>query len=182
METNSDHSEDLKSKDVAYRTKITTPDGTKPIERIENGDTVLAFSSKLESGKIKLTASNQTVSYSAGVEGQRSLMVYFDLRNFDDSRIDLICSLDQPLLLINGKYARAGKLGKGQELVNKEGNPVTINSASMGYYQGGIHAIVTNAPTNKLPDGHLLLANGIIIGDFIMQSHFDQLDNAIKEI
>ena len=48
-------------------------------------------------------------------------------------------------------------------------------------YQGGVHDIASNWPWKGSPDGHLLLANGIVIGDYMMEIYFDQLSSVLKQ-
>ncbi|MBZ5788751.1 hypothetical protein K8353_01400 [Burkholderia contaminans] len=162
----------------ANDTKIAVPGGTKEIYLIAKGDEVLT-ASVASGGKIEW--SSATVSFSAGtaLNGHQPMMIYLSLSG--TATHDLICNLDQPFLLANGKYAKASKLRPGDQLVDKDGNPVQIDMISIGSYDGGVHHISTDAPWNRHPDGHLLLAGGVVAGDYTMQLYFDQLPDTARD-
>jgi len=162
----------------ANDTKIAVPGGAKEIYLIAKGDQVLTAS--VASGG-KLEWSNANVSFSAGTsaKGHQPVMVYLSMAGNETH--DLVCNLDQPFMLANGKYARASKLRPGQQLMDKDGNPVTIEVISVGMYDGGVHHISTETPWNKNPDGHLLLAAGVVAGDYTMQLYFDQLPESLRD-
>lgn len=178
MKPNSDSlQEDFNSNDLAYNTYIATPEGQARIQEIQPGDSVLAFSATLESGKIKLTSYSKKVSFSDGSGyGKESPMILILLEESLDSEKELLCSFDQLFLLPNGTYIQAKDLQIGQNLVDKDGNPVQIVQLINGKFKNGLHAIATDAGIHT-KYGHLLLANGIIIGDFILQMNFNDLDN-----
>lgn len=178
MKPNSDQSiQDLNSNELAYNTAIAAPEGYRQIQAFQVGDPVLAFSAKLESGKIKLTPSNAKISFSDGIDSrQKSLLLLIHFKSSSDSIAEFLCTLNQPFLLSNGKYVQAQNLQIGEELVDKDGNPMPIVQIIRSSFQNGIHAIATDAP-GRNPDGHLLLANGVIIGDFLFQIGFHDLDD-----
>jgi len=179
--TNNQTSEKANLKDFAFGTQVATPSGAASIEKMQVGDPVLAFSARLESGKIILSSKDAKVLYSAGSNNYHitANMIYIDLNN--DTRGGIICSPDQPFLLSNGKYARAQNLYPGQSLVDKDGNAVEIALVSIGQYIGGIHGIATDTP-GLGPDGHLLLCNGVVMGDYAFQIGFNSLSQDLKEI
>lgn len=183
MKTNPNQSvKHLNSNDFAYSAKISTPNGEKDIQSFQIGDSILAFSAKLESGTVKLTASQAKVSFSNGIEcSKQTRMIYLDLMDFQGSSKNITCSADQLFLLSNGKYAPASQLQPGQELVDKEGNPIHIKSVKAGSFRGGIHSISTNAAVGDIPNGHLFVANDIIMGDFSLQLYFDYLPDDLKQ-
>lgn len=171
MEPNPDQlREDFDAKYFAYDTYVTTPEGDRLIQNFQVGDSVLAFSAKLESGKIKLTSSNAKVSFSDPTpHSVDEIMILMYLERADDLYNRLICTLDQYFLLSNGKYTRAKDLQTGQKLVDKDGNSVKIMALSSGDYQNGGNSLATDAPDMDNPNGHLLLVNGVIVTDFAIQ-------------
>ncbi|SEO16659.1 hypothetical protein SAMN05444671_0813 [Flavobacterium sp. CF108] len=183
MKTNPNQSvKNLNSNDLAYSAKISTPNGEKDIQSFQIGDSILAFSAKLESGTVKLTASQAKVSFSNDIEcGKQTRMIYLNLMDPQGSSKNITCSADQLFLLSNGKYAPASQLHPGQELVNKEGNPIHIKSVKAGSFRGCIHSISTNAAFGDIPNGHLFVANDIIMGDFSFQLYFDNLPDEFKQ-
>lgn len=183
MKTNPNQSvKNLNSNDFAYSARISTPNGEKDIQSFQIGDSILAFSAKIESGTVKLTASQAKVSFSNGIEsGNQTRMIYLNLTDYHGLSKNISCSADQLFLLSNGKYAPASELQTGQELVNKEGNPIKIESVRAGSSRGGIHSISTNAAFGDIPNGHLVVANDIIMGDFSFQLYFDNLPDDLKQ-
>ncbi len=165
---------------LANDTLVAIPNGFKAISTITKGENVLAASTEVKGDKLQMNWSSAEVNFSAGTgsTGHQPMMVYIVL---EDHLNDLICNMDQVFLLANGKYSKAGKLQPGQQLVNKDGNPVIIQLVSIGAYNGGVHHISTNKPWNKNPDGHLLLAAGVVAGDYTLQLHFSQLPDSMKD-
>ncbi|SHG30194.1 hypothetical protein [Flavobacterium defluvii] len=182
METNPDHTkENLSSKDFAYNTLVATPDGEKIIQYLNKGDEVLAFSAKQESGKLKLESFTAKINFSSGTGdyGHQPAMAYLSIGE-PYLQKNIICTTDQVYLLSNGKYTTAGKLRPGLQLVEKDGNPIDITMVSIGNYRGGVHNIATDAPINNNPDGHLIVSNGVIAGDYVLQIHFRNMPDSIK--
>jgi hypothetical protein len=136
----------------------------------------------MANGKLELAWEAIKVHFSSGSEvGARSTMVFLELEGAEGSQ-KLICTVDQVFLLSNGKYTIVTKLRPGQHfLVDKEGNGLVIHSIHRGAYYGGVHGIVTMAPRNNSSDGHLLLVEGVVVGDFWMQMNFSQLPDSMKE-
>jgi hypothetical protein len=165
----------------ANDTLIAIPNGNKQIYLISKGDQVLAASVASTGDKIQMSWSTAEVTFSSGTDkaGQQPMMVYISLIGKDAH--ELICNMDQPFLLADGKYTTAGKLRPDQQLVDKDGNPVTVKLVSIGSYEGGVHHISTDKPWHKNPDGHLLLAGGVVAGDYTLQMYFAQLPDSMKE-
>lgn len=165
----------------ANDTLIAIPNGAKQIFLISKGEQVLAASVGSTSGKMQMNWSTAEVSFSSGTDskGHQPVMVYISLSGKDTH--ELICNMDQPFLLADGKYTKAAKLHPGQQLVDKDGDPVMVDLISIGSYDGGVHHISTDKPWHKNPDGHLLLAGGVVAGDYTLQLHFNQLPDTMKE-
>ncbi|QJB31961.1 hypothetical protein HF329_11730 [Chitinophaga oryzae] len=88
----------------------------------------------------------------------------------------LVTSMDQLFLLSTGLLIRASKLVPGtHELMDKDGNPVAIMQVSMGTFGEPLYRLAANPPYAGNPDGHLLLANGVIAGDFILNMNAEEL-------
>lgn len=162
----------------AKDTLIAVPGGVAEIYTIPVGAQVLAGSVH-DNNSVKTSWSETRVKFSMGTgEGHQPMMVYINFG--EDNKNDLICTQDQPFLLHNGKFITAGKLVPGQTLVDKDGNEVIINLVSMGSYDGAVHHISTSKPWAGNPNGHLLLAGGVVVGDFEMQLKFDSLPESMK--
>jgi hypothetical protein len=119
------------------------------------------------------------VDFSAGTCGGQQLNMVFIA--FNGPQQDLMCTLDQPLMLTDGKLTTASRLMPGQALLGKDNQPAVVERVSMGLYNGGIHDIATNRAWDKTPEGHLLLANGLVVGDYYLQLYFDDLKPQYKQ-
>ncbi|MFL9876991.1 Hint domain-containing protein [Herbaspirillum rhizosphaerae] len=171
MESNSQDALPGISKDlscVASGTLIATPDGQKDSVKFNLGDAVMTASVSSTGGKLTLQWSNAEIGFHHDLLPTAShrdrLLVEIELE-----RTKLRCTLDQWLLLPNGEWTTAGLLRPDMQLVDKDGASLAISSIEKGYFKDGIQSIMTNRPWNGSPDGHILLANGIVIGDFAMQ-------------
>ncbi|MBC9909375.1 hypothetical protein [Chitinophaga varians] len=88
----------------------------------------------------------------------------------------MVTSVDQLLLLRTGQLIRADKLVPGtHQLVDKDGNEVGIAQVSIGTFGEAVYSLASNAPYAGTMDGHLLLANGVITGDYILQLNAEEL-------
>ncbi|SDA19773.1 hypothetical protein SAMN05216315_11239 [Nitrosospira sp. Nsp18] len=165
----------------ANDTVIAIPGGGKAIYLFTVGEAVMAGSADSSDGKLGINWAEAVVNFSAGTgsKGHQPMMVYISLTG--KTPHELICSTDQVFLLADGKYTRAEKLRPGQQLVDKDGDPVSLDLISIGSYDGGVHHISTDQAWHKKPDGHLLLAGGVVAGDYTLQLYFDQLPAEMKE-
>ncbi|MCV9930775.1 hypothetical protein OIU80_00640 [Flavobacterium sp. LS1R47] len=177
MKTNSTPANDvsLNSNALENNPLITIPTGLKSAYYFTKGDAVSAISVKLNNGKIKLSSSIAKVSFSVDTESQSQSKKMVHLLVPSNDIPYFICDTNLPFLLPNGKYTRADKLIPGQKIVDKNGKPLLIEDLSIKNYNGGLHHISTNVRWNNTPNGHLLLANGIVVGDFTLQVYFDQI-------
>ncbi|ABO49535.1 Hedgehog/intein hint domain protein [Desulforamulus reducens MI-1] len=158
----------------AYGTKIGTPNGHKKIEKFAVGDLVLAAGIETSAGGIKLNWSPLKVSFSSGTgpDSHQPAMVY--IRHGDTGSI--IVTPDHLFLMPNGKLKRADRLVPGKDqLVSYEGRPVPVHEVSIGEYEGGVHHIATQKNFTGDLDGHLLLSEGVVSGDFNLQIHATEL-------
>jgi hypothetical protein len=158
----------------ARATPITVPTGAVAIGDLVEGDEILAGS--VNGGGV--TWSPQRLGFSQGsTGGYEPAMVYL---HYGDEDRALIASVDQPLMLADGKLTTAGVLVPGQSLVDQDGNAVPLKTVSLGAYTGGVHHIATQTRWHGSVDGHLMLAGGVVAGDFTLQLHFRQVDGALK--
>jgi hypothetical protein len=167
----------------ANDTLIGVPGGSVEIFTIPVGGVVLAASVKSEGGSLTVAWSEQEVGFSAGTgaNGVQAAMVYM-VYGREGADHEVVCTMDQPFLLANGKLTTAGKLRPGQQLVDKEGNAVPVRLVSVGSYEGGVHHIATRVPWTGSIDNHLILAGGVVAGDYSLQAYFQNLDAALKEL
>lgn len=149
----------------ANGTKIAVPLGFKTIEYFQKGDEVMtAF---VSSGQLRWRTGKVAFSMGTGPTGHQSAMVYIHYGN-DDRQI--VVTPDQLFLMDNGKLKRADRLVPGVDnLVNEFGNSVPIHEISIGEYMGGVHHISTSEEFTGELDGHLLLSEGVVSGDFSLQ-------------
>jgi hypothetical protein len=165
----------------ADETPVATPTGLVRIGQIQKGQDLLVASFASAGGAPKLTWGPKSVAFSAGTAGTATVqptMVW--LVYGSETHSELICTGDQPLLLDNGKFIQAKKIVPGMKLVDQNGKPVPVVLASIGQYVGGVHHIAIDAQWDNSPDNHLILAGGVVAGDFTMQAGFDQLPASIK--
>jgi hypothetical protein len=158
----------------AYGTRIGIPSGSKVIEDFVEGDRVKTADVEPDGSGIKLTWSTAKVSFSSGTgpDSYESAMAYIRYGNFGT----IIVSTDHLFLMPNGKLKRADRLVPGKDqLVSAEGVPVNINEVSIGEYKGGVHHIATDKEFTDNINGHLLLSEGVVSGDFNLQIHATEL-------
>ena len=140
-------------------------DHAKPIQEFAVGDLVLAA----DSAALK-TWTQKPVKFAMGlVEGQiRIVRIFFGDENKKTK--DLAVTMDQLFLMRDGKLKKASTLiPHSDQLIQADGTTVAIQSMSIETFYQGINDIATSGSPAKSLDGHLLLANGIVIGDYALQ-------------
>ena len=70
---------------------------------------------------------------------------------------------------MDGTMTRALKLMPGDQLMSADGSPDTVTSVAVGSYAKSIHHISTSSGPATGVDGHLIIVNGIVAGDFALQ-------------
>ncbi|MWC30645.1 Hint domain-containing protein [Paenibacillus sp. MMS18-CY102] len=161
----------------AHGTQIGTPDGHRAIEKFNVGDKVITASLQqgaqglqLEWKKARLNFSNGT-----GPQSHQPAMIYIRFGNHGS----IVVTPDHLFLMPNGKLKRADRLVPGKDLlVSYNSTEVEINEISVGEYTGGVHHIATDISFNGSLDGHLLLSEGLVSGDFNLQIHQHELLNS----
>lgn len=160
----------------AANTPIAIPTGTIAIGDVQINDSVLAAAGT----EGAWTWSPQLVTFSSGAPATTStnptagnMMIYM---GFGDDKA-LILSRDQLVMLPDGKLKRADQLVPGaDQLVDAADNAsLPIHQLASGYYKGAVHHIATATPSYTDWDGsidnHLINANGIIGGDYLLQMY-----------
>ncbi|MCA9023184.1 MAG: hypothetical protein KDA74_23710, partial [Planctomycetaceae bacterium] len=158
----------------AYDTLIATPSGPQKIQSFQEGNKVLAADVSYENGGIGLNWRPAKISFSQGTAstGIPVPMVFIHHGNSQS----IIVSSDHLFLMGSGKLKRADRLVPGKDqFVDEDGKLVPILEVSIGEYDGGIHHIATNQDYTGKLDGHLILSEGIVSGDFNLQIHAGDL-------
>jgi hypothetical protein len=119
-------------------------------------------------------ASKLSFSAGTGVSSVNPVMIYL-VYGHRDAPQDMVCSPDQPFLLPDGRLIQAKQLQVGDQLMGRDGAAVAVLLCSIGEYTGGIHHISTGAPFENSVDNHLIVAGGLVAGDFELQTSFDAL-------
>lgn len=94
----------------------------------------------------------------------------------------LLVTGPQPFLTDKGTMKKAEKLIPGvDKLMKADGTSTPILSLEVGMFKKGVHHIATsNEPATSL-DGHLLVANGIVVGDYSIQISMTGAGGNIKD-
>ena len=157
-------------------TPIATPEGFKIIGDLAVGDQVSAGS--LRNGAMAYAAADVVFSTGTGVEREPS-MVYLALEELGS----LIATRDQVFMLADGTLTTAAHLVPGHNLMGEGGGPVLIERVSDGSFNGAVHHIVaTNTAFDGTSDGHLVLAQGVIVGDYLMEIHPPSATAALETV
>lgn len=149
---------------LAVDTPIATPEGSVKVQDIVPDETVvLAAGTELDWTP---TVVGQASFATPGVTEHTIYITYM----IDDEEQGLVVTRDQPLLLAGGKLIVADWLQLEDELVDRDGNPVQLTDVRWGSYSGNFYEFATSmTPPDKNLDGHLVLTNGIVAGDFAIQ-------------
>jgi hypothetical protein len=168
----------------AYGTKIGVPEGVRAVETIARGEEVLAG---YREGENVIGWKPVPVTFSDGAGQQVShATLYLSFGPEDEPPTgELICSGDQPLMLADGSMTIAKKLRQGESLMGYDGKPVALRSVAFGEYDGGVHHLGIGAKRtgddgSVLIDGHLLIAGGVVAGDYYLQLYFEQVEDDHK--
>jgi hypothetical protein len=159
----------------AYDTPIAIPDGFKPIQNFLSNDQILVANAQRKDSKLQLSwyPAKVVFSHGTGPNGYEPVMIYM---HYGEGQ-ELICSVDQPFLMPNGKLKRADKLAPGADnLVLANGGTSPIHEIRLGEYEGGVHHIATGLEFKGVIDGHLLNTNGVVSGDYLLQLHQEELN------
>lgn len=172
---------------LAENTHIAMANSTeKMIKDISEGEYVLAAGVNwLSEGAFELNWKATEVVTNGGSGGDEPGMIYINYGNGSSNKWTIV-SPDQVFMLSSGKLVKASNLlpihgSITDQLLDKEGNTVAINTVSLGYYSGGIKHITLPAKDKVLdPNYHLILTEGVVAGDYYLQQTFDNLDEKYK--
>jgi hypothetical protein len=137
----------------------------KPIHEFSVGDTVLVAT------KPDLSAWEQVpVAFSSGT-GPGSDSPTIQIRYGDPSHPDvIITSSGQLFLVVGGKLKQASRLVAGRDqLVGADGAAVPIIDLIGGIAADTLHRIATSTGPATSLAGHLMVANGVMCGDYALQ-------------
>jgi hypothetical protein len=170
----------------AWYTKIAVASDTvKFIQDFEVGDEVYVASVSTSKSGLQLSWESRVVDFSDGTSpnpnGQDMLLIHYR----EGQKLgELTVTIDQLLLMPDGKLKRADRLQPGENLVREDGTLSEIVSVRVGHYTGGIHHIATPLDLNEelSIDGHLLSSNGVVTGDYWTQVYHITSDGTGQQL
>lgn len=168
---------------LAYDTLIAVPGGRpKKVQEFSRGDKVLAGSLALDqwSDAPMLTWDAATVSFSDGAANDVDHQTVYLAFGDELKTGDLICSMDQPVVLSNGKLTTAEKLQPGDNLLDMDGKPIKVRTVAYGTFRKGVHHIGTSVRHSDV-NGHLIVAGGVVVGDYYLQLHYPSIAASQKD-
>ncbi len=115
--------------------------------------------------------SQRRVLFSAGAgdQGARNMMVKVSYGEGADHDY-LLVNRGQLFLLPDRTLKPASALVPGRNSVVKaDGTPLGVIALEAGIFKKGMHHVATSRGAASSPDGHLLLAKGIVCGDWALQ-------------
>lgn len=139
----------------------------KPIAEIMVGDVIYVA----EDATLK-NWTTKTVQFSSGTgdKATGTIMIQIDFGTDEKTYETLYVTPGQVFYMPGGKLKRANTLVPGvDELVHADGTTVPILQLTTGYFEKGIHHVATSQTVATSMDGHLMLAKGIVCGDFALQ-------------
>jgi hypothetical protein len=116
--------------------------------------------------------SQRTVLFSSGTGdfGAANTLIRIVFGPDEQHQKYIIANRNQPFLLAERKLKRAAYLVPGQdELLRADGLSVPIRGLEVGTFKKGVHHIATSLEPATSMDGHLILANGVVCGDYALQ-------------
>jgi hypothetical protein len=151
-------------------------DDTRPVQDFLVGDQVrVAMNPQLtEWAQIPVAFSSGT-----GPESQSPMI---QIRFGDDANPETIIATREQLFLVTGqKLKRASKLVPDvDQLIRADGSAAKVLDMTAGVFTTGVHQIATTTyPTTNMA-GHLLVANGVVCGDYSLQ--VTDLDSAQPQL
>ncbi|WP_338551343.1 Hint domain-containing protein [Paenibacillus sp. KS-LC4] len=158
----------------AHGTQIGTPEGHTAIEKFSVGDKVITASLQQSEQGLQLEWKKAKVNFSNGTgpQSHQPAMVYIRFGGHGS----IVVTPDHLFLMPSGKLKRADRLVPGRDLlISYNATEVQIDEISIGEYVGGVHHIATDASFDGRLDGHLLLSEGLVSGDFNLQIHQREL-------
>ncbi len=147
-------------------TDIATPQGPVFVEELQEGNQLQAASLN---GHV-FSWQTRTVRMDMGVSESMAAWIHFN-----NGRV-MVTGLNQLFLLNTGQLMKAKDLAAGtSRLMDQNGNPVDLTEVSIGACRGAFYGVAADAPYAGNMDGHLLLSNGVITGDLILEMNAEDL-------
>jgi hypothetical protein len=149
---------------------------TKPIQEILVGDMVLVAMNG------DLTVWEQLpVAFSSGT-GPESSSSMIRVRFGDEAKPESVIATREQLFLLPGKkLKRTSRLVPGEDsLLRPDGSLAPVLDLTAGVFKTGVHQLATSTMTTTNMDGHLLIANGVVGGDYALQ--ITDLDAAAPQL
>ncbi|WDZ63365.1 M48 family metalloprotease [Paenibacillus polymyxa] len=137
---------------------------SKAVQDIKKGEFIYAAG-------LDLVWEKKKVAYSNGSKGSKTTKQPQTIFISFGENQHLVVLPDTLFLVPGKKMKRADKLNIYDDyLINENGEKITINGIGIGDFRGGFHHIATDIqePTTNL-DGHLIIANGVVCGDYTLQ-------------
>lgn len=160
---------------LAVDTPIATPDGAVKVQDVvPNTTVVLAAGRNLE---FTPTIVTQASFATPGVTEHTIYLKYL----VDGQEMELVVTRDHPFLLHGGLLQPADWLQVGDQLTDRNGQPAQVIEIGWGSYTGNFYefATVMEPPKENL-DGHLVLTNEVVSGDFAVQVFCEMETNKAK--
>jgi hypothetical protein len=138
-------------------------DEIRPLAAFVEGDTVYVA----EDGSLQKW-SQRSVSFKGSAPVAAGVMVRARFRR-GEREVEVLAHRDQPFLLPDRTLRRAGKLVPGVDsLVEADGTPVPVLAVEDAP-DGEVHHLATSRAPAASVDGHLVLVNGVVAGDYALQ-------------
>lgn len=87
---------------------------------------------------------------------------------------ELAITSDQPMMLAGDSLEVACKLVLGSQPMRANGHSDEVTELRFGEHEGSVHAIAAGSMTYRGEAGHLLNAEGLVVGDYVLQMHMSQ--------
>jgi len=150
----------------ATGTPIGISDGWKTIEQMVSGSSALA-------GTLTGDESNRTVSWTNQYVLRKTehfgitpiTMVYI---TYGDNK-ELIVTPGHLFISKDGTLRQASTVYVGMELLQADGTETPIQSVTFNSYTGAVYTLAVVEVYQENSDGHLLNANGIVMGDYVLE-------------
>lgn len=122
--------------------------------------------------------STRTVQFSSGTgEGGMNTLLKIDFQADGGPVGTLYANRGQLFLMSDGKLKRAARLVPGTDrLTLFDGTPATVLGVTVGRYKKGVHHIATSRDPATSMAGHLIVAEGVVSGDYALQvAHLEMI-------
>lgn len=150
--------------------RVAVAEGVVPAEELQSGTSV-KVASVGASGAPQWDSA--PVSFSGGVAADAAADAVYIA--YGDG-LDTFADPDRPYLLVGGAIVPARQLQLGDALVGEDGHALLIHVIGTGPSPVGRQQIAVDRPWSGSADGHLLLVDGAVVGDFTLQMNLADLD------